>query len=63
MSSNGWLQIGLLLALVFLTIKPLGLYIACVFEGQRTFLSPILGPLERLPCAYPASMRAGNKAG
>ncbi|KAA3511331.1 potassium-transporting ATPase subunit KdpA [Agrobacterium vitis] len=48
MSSNGWLQIGLLLALVLLTIKPLGLYIACVFEGQRTFLSPILGPIERL---------------
>ncbi|MBB4009998.1 potassium-transporting ATPase subunit KdpA [Allorhizobium taibaishanense] len=46
MSSNGWLQIGLLLVLVLVTIKPLGLYIAKVFEGQRTFLSPIIAPVE-----------------
>ena len=47
MSSNGWLQIGLLLILALVTIKPLGLYLARVFEGERTFLSPVLGPVER----------------
>ncbi len=47
MSSNGWLQIGLLLILALVTIKPLGLYLARVFEGERTFLSPLLSPIER----------------
>ncbi|UJW75323.1 potassium-transporting ATPase subunit KdpA [Rhizobium sp. SL42] len=47
MSSNGWLQIGLLLILALVTIKPLGLYLARVFEGERTFLSPVLAPVER----------------
>jgi len=43
---------GLLLILVFLLIlllatKPLGLYMARVFGNERTFMSPILGPIER----------------
>ncbi len=48
MSINGWLQIALLLLLAFILIKPLGAYMARVFEGERTFLAPVLGPIEKL---------------
>lgn len=47
MTWQGWLQIGLVLGLVAAVIKPLGLYMAQVFDGERTFLSPVLGPVER----------------
>ena len=47
MSLIGWLQIGLLFLAVLLAIKPLGLYMASVFTGERTFLTPVLGPVER----------------
>ena len=48
MSLNGWLQIGLLVAVLLIALKPLGSYMAHVFVGDRTFLSPVLGPLERV---------------
>jgi K+-transporting ATPase ATPase A chain len=47
MTLPGWLEIGLILALVALTARPLGLFMARVFEGERTFLTPVLGPVER----------------
>jgi K+-transporting ATPase ATPase A chain len=47
MSLVGWLQIGLLFLVVFALIKPLGLYMARVFGGERTILSAVLGPVER----------------
>lgn len=47
MSLIGWLQIALVLIAVLLLAKPLGLYMAKVFSGERTFLSPILSPVER----------------
>ncbi|MEJ0093656.1 MAG: potassium-transporting ATPase subunit KdpA [Methylocella sp.] len=47
MSLNGWLQIALLAAVLILTIKPLGSYMARVFSGEKTFLTPVLGPVER----------------
>lgn len=47
MSFPGWLQIGFVLIVVLLLVKPLGLYMARVFSGQRTYLSPLLGPIER----------------
>ena len=47
MTLAGWLQIGLILGLVALTTRPLGLYMARVFSGERNFLSPVLGPVER----------------
>ncbi len=46
MSFNGWLQIGLLLAVLLIALKPLASYMTRVFSGERTFLSPVLGPLE-----------------
>ena len=47
MSFIGWLQIGLVLVAVLVLVKPLGLYMARVFTGERTFLSPVLAPVER----------------
>jgi K+-transporting ATPase ATPase A chain len=48
MTTNGWLQIAVFFALVLLGAKPMGLYMARVYEGKRTWLDPVLGPIERL---------------
>jgi K+-transporting ATPase ATPase A chain len=48
MSLNGWLQIAVFIAAVLLLARPMGLYLARVFEHRRTFLDPILTPCERL---------------
>jgi K+-transporting ATPase ATPase A chain len=45
--TNALLQIAVFAALVTLTVKPLGAYMAAVFTGERTLLSPVFGPLER----------------
>ena len=47
MTLNGWLQIGVFCLLVLATVKPLGLYMTRVFSGERSFLGPLLRPLER----------------
>ncbi|MCJ2015435.1 potassium-transporting ATPase subunit KdpA [Methylobacterium sp. J-076] len=47
MTLNGWIQIALFCAVVLALVKPLGLYMTRVFGGERTFLSPLLGPVER----------------
>ena len=48
MTANGLLQIALYLGVLVLLVKPLGLYMAHVFSGERTFLDPVLRPVERL---------------
>src|SRR5215475_12253516 len=48
MSAVGILQIALFLGLILLCAKPLGSYMAKVFEGQRTFMHPVLRWLEVL---------------
>ena len=47
MTLNAWMQLALYLTLLLALAKPLGEFMARVFLGQRTFLSPVLGPLER----------------
>lgn len=47
MTVAGWLQIALFSIILLFTVKPLGLYIAAVMEGQRTILDPVLSPLEQ----------------
>jgi potassium-transporting ATPase potassium-binding subunit len=47
MTLTGWLQICFVFLLVLAAIKPLGLYMAAVFSGKRTFLTPVIAPLER----------------
>jgi K+-transporting ATPase ATPase A chain len=48
MTANGWLQFVVFFAVLLLLMRPLGLYIARVLEGQKTFLDPLLRPIERL---------------
>lgn len=48
MSLNGALQIAVFFVIVLLITKPLGRFMAKVFEGERTFLHPILRPFEKL---------------
>jgi potassium-transporting ATPase potassium-binding subunit len=48
MTTNGWLQIAIFFLLILACVKPLGSFIATVIEGRRNFLTPVLGPLERL---------------
>lgn len=48
MIGNQLLQIALYLIILVLLAVPLGSYMARVFERERTFLDPILGPVERL---------------
>jgi potassium-transporting ATPase potassium-binding subunit len=48
MTANGWFQIGFFLLVIFLITKPLGVFLARVFSGQRTFLDPVLRPIERI---------------
>ena len=48
MSANGWLQFALFSAVLFATVRPVGAYLARVLEGERTWLDPVLRPLERL---------------
>jgi K+-transporting ATPase ATPase A chain len=43
-----WLQIGLYLLVLLLLVKPLGAYMAHVYQGERTFLTPVVRPVERL---------------
>jgi potassium-transporting ATPase potassium-binding subunit len=45
---QGYIQIAIFFALVVAVVKPLGIYMARVFSGERVFLSPVVGPVERL---------------
>lgn len=48
MSANGWLQFVVFSIVLCLTVKPVGIYLALVLEGRKTWLDPILRPIERL---------------
>jgi potassium-transporting ATPase potassium-binding subunit len=48
MTANGWLQIFVFLLLIFLLTRPLGVFMTRVFDRKRTFLDPLLRPIERL---------------
>jgi K+-transporting ATPase ATPase A chain len=48
MTANGWFQIFFFFMLVLVCAKPLGLYMARVFERERTFADRIFRPVERL---------------
>lgn len=48
MTANGWMQYLLYSVLLLLTVKPVGTYMACVLEGEKTWLSWLLRPIERV---------------
>ena len=48
MTSNGWFQIAFYFGLIVLIARPLGIYMASVFERRKTFLDPVLVPTERI---------------
>nr|WP_321985534.1 potassium-transporting ATPase subunit KdpA [uncultured Lichenicoccus sp.] len=47
MTINGLAQMALVLAVVLALAGPVGRYIAAILSGERTFLSPVLAPVER----------------
>ena len=48
MSIHSWTQVILYLVVLFLLAKPLGSFMAGVFQGERTFLDPVVRPIENL---------------
>src|SRR5580698_1925716 len=48
MSANGWLQFAFFSLVLLACVRPVGAYLARVLEGERTWLDPILRPIERL---------------
>jgi K+-transporting ATPase ATPase A chain len=46
--AQGWLQIALFLVVLVALVKPVGIYMARVFTNEHVFLSPVVGPIERL---------------
>jgi K+-transporting ATPase ATPase A chain len=48
MNTYDWLQTLFFFAVLLLLIKPVGTFMAKVYQGERTFLSPLLGPCENL---------------
>jgi K+-transporting ATPase ATPase A chain len=48
MSLNGWLQIALFFLITLALAQPIGSYMTVVFERRRTWLDPVLVPIERL---------------
>jgi K+-transporting ATPase ATPase A chain len=48
MSANGWLQFAFYCLVLLATVRPVGIYLARVLEGERTWLDPVLRPFERL---------------
>jgi len=51
MTINGWIQIAIYCLVIIAITKPLGGYMTRVFAGERTFLTPVLRPIERITYA------------
>jgi K+-transporting ATPase ATPase A chain len=48
MTASGWFQIGFYLLVIFLLTKPVGVFMTRVFNREKTFLDPVLRPIERV---------------
>ena len=46
--AQGWLQLAVFVAIVIALTRPLGAYMAHVFRNERVFLTPVIGPIERI---------------
>ncbi|GAP06042.1 K+-transporting ATPase, KdpA [Anaerolinea thermolimosa] len=47
MNIMSWLQLPIYIGVLLILVKPLGSYMARVYQGERTFLSPVIAPIER----------------
>src|ERR1700682_5834169 len=47
MTANGWFQIAFFLMLILAVTKPMGVFMARVFNREKTFMDPVLRPVER----------------
>ena len=48
MTANGWIQFLIYSGILLASVRPVGIYLARVLEGERTWLDPVLRPVERL---------------
>ena len=48
MSVNGWLQFAIYSVVLLATVRPVGIYLTRVLEGERTWFDPVLRPFERI---------------
>src|SRR6266481_3676933 len=48
MTANGWLQILVFFLIILAITKPMGIFMAHVFNREKTFLDPVLRPIEHL---------------
>jgi K+-transporting ATPase ATPase A chain len=48
MTTTGWIQLGLYFLALLALVKPLGGFMARIYQGERTFLDPVVRPVERL---------------
>src|ERR1700722_6148009 len=48
MTGNGWLQFAVFSAVLLASVRPIGIYLAKVLEGERTWLDPLFRPIEKL---------------
>ncbi len=48
MTTNGWFQIAIYLLVILLITKPIGIFMTRVFNREKTFLDPVLRPVERI---------------
>ena len=60
---NSVLQVLIFLAIVLLITKPMGLYMYRIFNGERTWLSPVFVPVERFFTGCVASIRRRSRSG
>ena len=45
---SGWYKFLLFIAIIIAIAKPVGIFMTHVFNGERTFMHPVMRPLERL---------------
>ena len=63
MSGNGYLQLAFYVVVLIALAKPLGAYMARIYEGRPSLLSRIGAPFERASTARAASMRRRRPTG
>ena len=61
MSANGWLQFAIYSVILLATVRPVGIYVTRVLEGERTWLDPVSAPSNGSSTSSAASCRQGDE--